>query len=135
MVVKIKLCISSLLFVLFSCTEPQPAKIISEYIYLNESDINIEFITYQDDSESFSLSKGQKFIRKYDAKGVIGHGPFFCDSLEIRSDSFNSKIYRYLDKDDRSPLILESYIKEKVDAYHYKFTYTFTEEDYLNLKE
>ena len=72
---------------------------------------------------------------KYKSEGDLVH-PLYCDSLGIIFNHNKKVIYKWSDSNQslRNPLMIDSYKGTKINDDHYLFQYTFTEEDYMSIK-
>ncbi len=120
-----------LLFICFSCTEPYPESITTEFTITNNSGVNVSLVLYQVPNDTIEISTDGVYSNKFHGRGIAI--PFSCDSLGVIFNSKKKKVFKWLDSSTRNPLLLESYTKTEINKYHYIFEYVFIEQDYLNV--
>lgn len=123
---------------LFSCTEPQPEHKLYEYILNNKSGVDMNMILYKTKNETIDIANNKEYIFEFEIDNYNhNYGDLSllrCDSLGLIFNNDKKKIYKYSDKSNRNPLLSKSFVITEVNEYHYLFRYTFTEEDYMSIK-
>ena len=131
---------------LFSCTEPQPEDKLYEYVLNNKSGVDMNMILYrswnmvlyQTKNETISIVNDKEYRIEFKVDNYNhNYGDLSllsCDSLGLIFNNNKKKIYKYSDKSNRNPLLSKSFVITEVNEYHYLFRYTFTEEDYMSIK-
>jgi hypothetical protein len=108
-----------------SCKTDKDYLVTGTYVYLNETDSVIEiergqypFVIYPKQSHTITASgEGPEFVTvnnyvsPFNGEVVIIYGMNKCDTLFNPTEGI---------------LDLKNYVVENIDAWHYKFTYTFT---------
>ncbi|MFM2376878.1 MAG: hypothetical protein RLZZ165_1975 [Bacteroidota bacterium] len=96
---------------------------------------NFETEIYSSVDTTFVLPVDSQWTHQYenDGREAVYHRPFGAssDSMTIQ---FNDTVYSMFDKDNPSrynPLKIENYSGGKIKKGLYRYTYTFTQQDYL----
>lgn len=128
-----KITLSVLIIFLFSCTEPQPQFKLYENILNNQSGVDVTMIFYRTKNDTIQIANNNAYRFELSMKSGYGEISLMnCDSLGIVFKNNKKKMYTYMDKSNRNPLLTKSFVITEVNEVHYIFRYTFTEEDYRN---
>lgn len=133
----IKLGVLTLL-VFQSCTVDKVT--LTEFVYINESGVTIDFIHYKNGIEEKTIEieiSDSYSIKVNDIGGISAPQIQHFDSVYILFDKNRYLVYE-LDPNDRvnrNPFFFDSYEKEKLGKNYYKLTYVFAYDDFLNSKE
>ncbi len=126
------------LLVFQSCTVDKVT--LTEFVYINESGVTINFIHYKNgiEEKSIEIEINNSFSIKVDDIGGLSAPQIqHFDSVYILFDKNRYLVYK-LDPNDRvnrNPYFFDSYEKEKLRRNYYKLTYVFAYDDFLNAKE
>lgn len=119
---------------LLSCTERRP-EFLYEYVLNNQSGVDMNMILYRTKNDTINIANGKEYRFEFSMEHGYGDiSSLSCDSLGLIFNNNKKKIYKYSDKSNRNPLLSKSFVITEVNEYHYLFRYTFTEEDYMSIK-
>ncbi len=121
------------LVLFFSCTEPQPSIITLECSLINRSGVDLSMVLYQSTNDTIAIANNQETIKEIEVEDGFDTPFFYCDSIAIIFSSGKKISYKWQNTSARNPLMMESYTITKINEFHYKYKYIFTEQDYLNI--
>lgn len=117
-----------------SCSQEETdCSVISEFLYINKSEFQLETpIGIILPNSELSMKYSDIGSCKLEAKDYL---PPFRDILTIKIGN-SCKIYNSTSLTvGEGPLVISNYQSEKISDNNFKFTYTFKEDEFENLKE
>nr|WP_321407031.1 hypothetical protein [uncultured Carboxylicivirga sp.] len=124
--------------VLLSCIK-EPS-LTTQTVVRNESSYLIRYIIYGYNTTDYTdtiniLADSQYLEENFSDDGSFMIFPIGSDSVKIIFNTDKQLVYvHYIDDTnrDRNPYSIDAYNKEKMTDEYYRFTYSFTNEDYKN---
>lgn len=125
-------CIGLIVLISIACIGPEPRSNGLAFKYFNRSGSKVEFILFRSfGNDTILMNADGYYTTVIDVENGF-EPPFICDSIEMVFNGTTHLLYHWTDESPRNPLLLESYDQKKISNYQYEFTYTITEQDYLN---
>ncbi|WP_412466720.1 hypothetical protein [Pedobacter sp. KLB.chiD] len=107
----------------------------AQYEFINKTQYSIKVIESRSPDISFKIDKGSTYslLREQDGSDKIVTeqsyiSPFFSSQVIIEFD--NTRCLNMTSQSEKSVFNLENYSSIRMNSRKYKFTYTFTEQDY-----